>query len=97
MPSAFQPRLFAHAEVYTEQRIRIANIKSRIMASVLEASHFCLVLRYMDDMHLQSLLQITPLLQVYSACCNSCLLCCMLSKPFMSIERCRIVHGYKCN
>ncbi len=59
MPCAFQPKFSAHADVYTEQRVRIANIKSRFMASVLEASHSGLVLRCMDHMHLQSLLQIT--------------------------------------
>ncbi len=80
MPCAFQRKFSAQADVYTEQRVRIANIKSRFMASVLEASHSGLVLRCMDHMHLQSLLQIIPLLQVYNTCCNNCFLWCMLSK-----------------
>ncbi len=91
---AFHPRMSAQAGVHTEQRVRIANIKSRIMASVRVASCSCLVLRRMDHMHLQLLLQITPLLQVYNTCCNSCCLCCMLSKPCMSIEWFCVVHGY---
>ncbi len=39
MPFAFQPKVSAQADVYTEQKVRIANINSSFMASVLEASH----------------------------------------------------------
>ena len=80
MPFAFQPKLSAQADVYIEQRVRIANIKSRFMVSVLEASHSGVMLRCMDHMHPQSLLQIIPLLQVYNTCCNNCFLWCVLSK-----------------
>ena len=65
-PSCHLQRLSARAEVYTEQRMTVQTSRAS-SAFVLESSWFRLV-RCMDPMHLLSLLQIAPLLQVYNTC-----------------------------